>query len=275
MSRQGNELTFAFLDDLALAAVRRRVNAPAHLASSRATRIGPFLELAALDRCRHLPLDALPIGGIGQRFRAARRPSHTGRGAFAETPRERVGFIQTCRDPEAEDQVHWMAFCRKAQEAAELSLPKAIAQGLIGTMREIEENVHLHSGRAHDGIVGFRGTRGEFEFAVTDNGIGILKSLRQSPDYGHLNDSGIAMKVALSDGQSRLRHVDAGRGYGFHDLFVGLANLNGELRFRSEDHALTINGTSPALIRARLDQKVGIPGFLANVVCGFTSPTLQ
>jgi anti-sigma regulatory factor (Ser/Thr protein kinase) len=170
----------------------------------------------------------------------------------------------------SDDQTHWVAFCRKAQEAAELSLPKPIAQGLIGAMREIEENVHLHSERSQDGIVGYRGTEQEFEFVIADSGIGILNSLRTSPDYAHLSDAGSAIKTALSDGESRLRYASPGRGFGFRDLFVGLANLNGELRFRSGDHALTIDGTSPSLITARLSQKVEIPGFLAGVVCGIT-----
>jgi len=146
-------------------------------------------------------------------------------------------------------------------------LPKQTAQGLVGALCEIEENVHLHSQRAHDGLVGYRATQEEFEFVVADNGIGVLQSLRQSPRYGNLRDSGTAIKLALTDGESRLSHQKSGHGYGFHGLFVGLANLNGELRFRSDDHSLTIDGTSPSLMAARLSQTVRLQGFVASIVC--------
>jgi len=188
----------------------------------------------------------------------------------------RVGFIETSRSPIATNQTLWIAFCRAAQAAAEYSgLPKSHAQGLIGAMREIEENIHLHSQRARDGVVGYRATREEFEFAIADNGIGVLASLRQSPHYANLLDPGTAIRLALTDGESRFRHENTGRGYGFHDLFVGLANLNCRLRFRSEDHAMTIDGTTPSLMRARLSQGVRLQGFVSSVACRLSSPSVS
>lgn len=266
-----NELTYEFLDDLALAAARGRGNPEAHLRSRQARRIGPLLELLALHRSATLPMEALPRSETGQVLARATSVTQSGQGHHVSGATH-VGFVLTNRNPEAEDQARWIAFCRKAQEAAELSLPKPVAQGLIGAMREIEENVHLHSDRAFDGIVGYRGTAADFEFAVADGGIGLLNSLRKSPDYAQVSDAGSAIKTALADGQSRLLHTNSARGYGFHDLFVGLANLNGELRFRSGDHALTIDGTSPSLVTARLSQKAEISGFLASVVCNLRRP---
>ena len=267
----GNELTFDFLDDLALAAVRGRANPAEHLSARQVNRIGPLVELLALDRASTLPLNGVPQSAAGETLTRATSAAQISLGQHAGGAL-RVGFVLTNRDPLADDQAHWIAFCRKAQEAAELSLPKAVAQGLIGAMREVEENIHLHSERTFDGIVGYRGTASEFEFVVSDAGIGILNSLRKSPDYAQLTDSGSAIRTALADGQSRLRHTNPDRGYGFHDLFVGLANLNGELRFRSGDHALTIDGTSPSLMTARLSQKVEVPGFLVSVVCHIKPP---
>ena len=198
---------------------------------------------------------------------AALNSRNPAQGSYFKGTTTHVGFVVTNRDPHASEQVKWTVFCRQAQQAAELSLPKPVAQALVGAMREIEDNVHIHSERSHDGIVGYRSTLEEFEFAVMDSGVGVLESLRRSPDYQDLTDSGTAIKIALENGQSRLRYQDSGRGYGFHDLFVGLANLNGELRFRSGDHALTIDGASPSLVTARLSQKIQIPGFLVNIVC--------
>ena len=51
------------------------------------------------------------------------------------------------------------------------------------------------------------------------------------------------------------------------DSHIGIANLNGSLRFRSGDHALVIDGHNPSLVPARLWQKPKIGGFLASVKC--------
>ena len=57
------------------------------------------------------------------------------------------------------------------------------------------------------------------------------------------------------------------RGHGFRPIFVGLANLRGSLRFRTGDHALVIDGTSPSLATAQLAQKPFIDSFFASVRC--------
>ncbi len=266
-SLQHSRLSFEFLDDLALASVRGRADPHSYLKSQRVGRIGPLLELISLHRAETLPFDALPTCKIGNVLSAALNIDSPAYGSHIKDTDNCVGFVATNRDPHASDQVQWAAFCQKAQQAAEMSLPKSVSQALIGAMREIEDNVHIHSESSYNGIVGYRGTLEEFEFAVIDSGIGVLESLRRSPDYQHLKDSGTALKVALQNGQSRLRYQDDGRGYGFHDLFVSLANLNGELRFRSGDHSLTIDGTAPKIVLAQLSQKVQIPGFLVNIVC--------
>ena len=73
--------------------------------------------------------------------------------------------------------------------------------------------------------------------------------------------------MALTDGESCLGR-GAGRGRGFRQVFLSLAELNGRLRFRSGDHALTIDGTSPELSRARVAQLgIDFSGFLVSVVC--------
>ena len=262
-----SELCFDFLDDLAFASERGRVNPYSYLEVCQAKRVGPLLELVSLDRAGILPLNALANCKVREALSRAFLPNKLGQGSYFVTGNEHIGFIVTSREPKSDNQVQWIAFCQKSQKAAEMSLPKPIAQGFVGAMREIEENIHIHSERAHDGIVGFRGTLEEFEIIVIDSGIGVLESLRRSPDYQNLTDSGTAIKTAVKDGESSLHHHDPRHGYGFHDLFVGLANLNGNLRFRSGDHALTIDGASPSVVTSKLSQKVEIPGFLVNIVC--------
>ena len=261
-------LSFDFLDDLAIASSRSFIDHRSHLSKQRIGRIGPLLELFCLDRANILPFDVCPSCATARILLLICDPRQTGRGSYIETNGARIGLLCTSRQPGGNDDTQWIVFCRKAQEAAELSLPKPIAQGIVGAMREIEENVHVHSERSRDGVVGYRGTSREFEIGVVDSGIGVLESLRKSPNYRHLIDAGTAIKTALSDGQSRFRHQNHGRGYGFRSLFTGLANLNGELRFRSADHALTIDGSAPSIIEAQLSQKINVPGFLASIVCG-------
>lgn len=99
------------------------------------------------------------------------------------------------------------------------------------------------------------------------HGAGLLSSLRPCPAYAGLPDHGTALEAALTDGVARHR-AGTCRGHGFRPILVGLVNRSGTLRFRSGDHALTIDGTSPNLTTARIAQKPAIRGFFASVRCG-------
>jgi hypothetical protein len=81
-----------------------------------------------------------------------------------------------------------------------------------------------------------------------------------------LVDHGDALKLALQDGVTRFGSSED-RGHGFRPLFTGLANLNGALRFRSGDHALTIDGYQPIALRSRIARKVTVDGFFVSVRC--------
>jgi anti-sigma regulatory factor (Ser/Thr protein kinase) len=270
MDEYGSELTFSLLDELARATVRGRVAANEFLASRRLVRVGPLMELLLLDRAGTLPLSALPDCQTLDTLSAALSPSNACRGVYATQDAATVGFITAGRNtttPDRDAELSWVAFRQKAQQAAELSLPKPIAQGLLGAMTEIEDNIHLHSGRPDTGMVAFRGSAEEFEFVVADSGVGMLASLRSSPDYASLDDAGKALHLALQDGTSRLNHIEKNHGYGFRDLFRNLASLNGELRFRSDDQAVTIEGIGPELVKSMLRQKTPMQGFAASIVC--------
>lgn len=267
-------LDFALLDDLALARERKGPTVLGHLRQVVPERLGPVVELCVLDRM--YPATAAGLAMLRQEPAATVVQtviSRRGPGAYYRDMRERLGAILTDRNPHCEDPVTWTQFCRKTQEAAEFAgLPKSLAQGLVGALRELETNVHEHSGRTHDGVIGFRATPDEFEFVIADSGIGVLTGLRGAARYRTMTDAGLALKTALADGQSRLLDVDPGRGFGFHELFVNLSNLNGELRFRSDDHALTIDGAGPTLPQARLAQKARLQGFVISVVCTVMPP---
>jgi len=271
MSEGGADLTFDFVEDLARASLINKIDAAPHLRRCRAGRIGPLLELLSFHRAGLLPMGELGSNSILHTLKQTLSPARAGCAVLANGSVDQLGFIVTNRDVTSENQaeadIHWVYFCTKAQEAAELSMPRRTARGLIAAMMELEDNIHLHSQRWHDGVVGFRGTAADFEFVVADSGIGILQSLRASPAYQHLVGAGEAIQVALQDGNSRLNHEMPGHGYGFRDLFVGLANLNGYLRFRSDDHAFVIDGMSPSLMQGKLWQQARLQGLVASVVC--------
>jgi hypothetical protein len=115
-----------------------------------------------------------------------------------------------------------------------------------------------------NGIIGSMERR--FEFVVSDGGRGVLASLRSCPDYADLVDHGEALRLTLQDGVSRYGKGTS-HGKGFRPLFKGLANLNGELRFRSGDQALTIDGVNAGSIPAQTWEKVPTSGFAASVLC--------
>jgi hypothetical protein len=122
------------------------------------------MELLLLDRSGTLPLNALPDCQTLDTLSAALSPSNACRGLYATQDTATVGFITAGRNttmPDRDAELSWVAFRQKAQQAAELSLPKPIAQGLMGAMTEIEDNIHLHSGRPDTGMVAFRGSADE------------------------------------------------------------------------------------------------------------------
>jgi hypothetical protein len=143
----------------------------------------------------------------------------------------------------------------------------------MGAMGEIRDNVAEHSQAAATGLVVFRSRSGSFEFAVADSGIGTLASLRTNPEYARLRDEGEALQCALTDGVSRFGK-SAGRGTGFSQLFKSLASLNASLRFRSGDHALSVEGESPTLVNAHVAKKPRAAGFLTCVLCRSRSASI-
>jgi hypothetical protein len=267
MSRGNIErLTFAAVDDLAFAAERGRLQGKAATFVFVPAEIGPLIELAKLSANGPLPpIKANPWIALDA-YRAFYDVVISGRDQWFCPNSHRLGFIRTTWDPWVDD-TKWTAFLYQAQRAAVTSgFPKKIAAQLMGAIGELQGNIYEHSEAARTGLIAFQATRGKFEFVVSDRGIGILASLRGCPDYASLSDDGEALSCALQDGNSR-HGVAAGRGMGFRQLFIGLANLNGALRFRSGNHALTIDGRSPTLLMAKLAQKPQIKGFVASVSC--------
>ncbi len=266
-------LDFAMLDGLAFAAERGRLSgrAPDLVAHD----LGPVVELGQLAAGGLLPAperaEWLRLDALGVLYRAIA----SGRSHWVCPDGRRIGFLRTGAKLPADETV-WTGFGLAAQQAAVASgFSGRIAAQFIAAIGEMHSNVYEHSGASGTGLVAFRAGADRFEFVVADRGMGVLKSLRSCSDYGGMDDHGEALRLTLTDGISRYG-ANIGRGRGFRPLFIGLANLNGSLRFRSGDHALVIDGSNASLMTARTAQKPYLNGLLISVACdNASSPKLR
>ncbi len=252
MSAAPEPLTFTAVDGLLGFA-----SSAGHLNSARLSvrytphRLGPLLEFLYLVAGNRLSGAAvsnlLAPNGAAPMIAALQE----GRERWASSDNRRMGFIRAVRlAPDGDE--HLTAFLMDAQRAGRdvAKLPGTTPGQLVAAMQELENNIHEHSEAAETGLLAYRAAPGIFEFVAADRGIGILASLRRSPEFASLTDHGRAIESALADGTSRFG-MNMGRGNGFRPIFLGLLNLQGSLRFRSGDHALLMDGTSPQLSTAR------------------------
>lgn len=256
--------TFEILDDLSFAAVGQRLPTLPQ-GAYRFDGLGPALELARLSTCGLLPPPTkAPWLMLGD---ASNLANALNEGKRIWTCRERnLGFLRLRATPPT-DETEENAFKLEAQRAAvSVGFPPRLAAQLVGAFEEVHSNVYDHSGMPASGIAAYRATARCFEFVVSDGGMGVLTSLRTCPEYVDLTDHGDALRLALQEGVSRYGKGTS-HGKGFRPIFVGLANLNGALRFRSGDQALTITGMISGDIPVQTWEKVCSPGFVASIVC--------
>lgn len=253
---------FLALDGIAFAASRGRLGQLAAKAKYSAGPLGPFMELRQLCASGFLPqLDEASWLNLGTTtpFYAALR---TGQSHWTGN---NAGFFRIGEHWSGDDTA-WIGFGVAAQRAAAATgFHRKIAAQFAAALDEMVSNVCEHSGHSASGMAAFRAIGGQFEFVVTDRGMGVLRSLRDNPAYKALNDHGEALRLALKDGISRSGNPD--RGKGFRPIFVGLANLSGTLRFRTGDHAYVIGGQRIDAMSAKIAQKVAIDGFFISVAC--------
>lgn len=137
---------------------------------------------------------------------------------------------------------------------------------IAAALGELIGNVLDHSGAFGTGIAIFSGRKGLFELVVADRGIGALRSLRQCSEYVNLRDEGAALSAMIEAGVSRFG-PGSNHGNGFRPLFERLADMTGQLRFRSGDFALSIDGRFGDRIARQLAQKPPVMGLFAAVLC--------
>lgn len=257
---------FAGADDLLWAVQSGNLSTLGQVNVERSGRLGPLIEMLMARRenpalftqvrfaapFASVIEDALDGSAIAGNGYAARQ------GAFPLTQFAETG--------DGSDQ--WALWRSRAEQAAvAVGFAKPLAAAIIGAMGELQDNVLRHSRRPETGLIAFAATPSGFEIVVADAGVGVLASLRENPDYGDLVDAGAALRVAVEDGQSRFGHA-SGAGFGMGQMFRALANHDGELRFRSDDHAFTVRGHSPSLQGSvELSHKARLGGLVISVRC--------
>jgi len=221
----------------------------------------PFVEWHWLKTAGH----NLPALGAMHGLARLQRALHDRRAVWADEIDPRAGFIRVRREHTDVENLRWISFLSGFGRAARSAgLSKAMASQLTGVVKEMEDNIHWHSKRHRSGLIAYVSHESIFEFVVVDSGQGVLASLKSAPEFSYLRDHGTALEIAIGTGHSRFG-AGSGRGWGFNDLVVGVANANSRIRLRSGDHLLELNGVSGGEISARRMQRARGEGFLIAV----------
>jgi hypothetical protein len=252
-------LNFAAVDDYAFSC-RMLADTPSPL-KFEAGDLGPQIEFALLPAHGPIPTIRPELNTIYMR-------SISGTHNRLVVTDDHAGILKLSADPMIGTE--WTRLSLQTKRAAiAAGFTDRIAAQLSAAVDELASNVYEHSQAPETGVVVYRGTPGLFEFVVADAGVGALATLRTNPKLQHLATDREALPMALQDGCSRFS--DPLRGNGFKDLFRGLANHEGNLRFRSGEAAVLIDGQSPSLLRPRVKPKVRLNGFMTSVSCRVAS----
>lgn len=231
----------------------------------RACAVGPILEFANLASTRDLA-DLRDSAWFDEGSRSTLLDALTGKHAHWLQGDGRCGLVK-CEGLSHEDTLS--SFKIDAHKAALAANFGRAAPLMVAAMGELIGNVIDHSEAACSGVAVFSSFAGHFEFVVSDRGIGSLQSLARCDDYADLGDEGAALAAMVENGVSRFG-PSQGHGNGFRPIFERLADMTGQLRFRSGDYALSLDGRFGERIGRQLAQKPRLSGFFAAVVCRST-----
>lgn len=256
---QASDLSFSVVDDWAFSAAAEKTIVMK--ARPAITGIGAVIELGQLARQYPSLID--PLAAIIDRHPLAPLVAPSERNRLIEFGTG-TGMVQLAATP-LPDTERTRLSIRAKSAAVTAGFAARNAGQLTAAMLEMLDNVFEHSGAANTGLIAYQAKPGQFSFVVADAGIGALASLHANPRFKSLISDRDALPLILQDGCSR--HVEPGRGKGFNDLFRGLADHNGALRFRSGAAAVLIDGHSPDTLHPKVKAKPTICGFLASVSC--------
>jgi hypothetical protein len=148
--------------------------------------------------------------------------------------------------------------------------PNNLALALSKVFFEMADNVVQHSteteGEPAPGIWGYHVESRWVSFAVADIGRGVLRSLRSVPEYLGIQSGREALEAAVRKHASRRVDREPGHKGSFSTLDKKLADLNGVLRFRSDDARLMLDGRGGGY-ETTFASSARLPGFQLVVIC--------
>lgn len=186
--------------------------------------------------------------------------------AIHGAPQYEFRGIRAARDTTCDEWQLFVERFRRSLVQAEFS--PALARSVTKCLSEMSDNLVQHSGESDAtparGLVGFQVRPRCFSFGVADIGRGVLKSLRTNPRHLTLGNARQALDAAIREAATR--RPDEVAGDGFRQMHRWLADLNGVLRFRSDDSSLSLEGKG-VLRRASTLATPFLGGFQVSVVC--------
>jgi len=228
--------------------------------------IGSIVEYEVAKRHVRTELPDLPRiandDAVGQVRRLLNDPDVAARGTSIE-----ARLLEFARIPQrVNTEPTWTAFLKRAERAAtNVGFSADSSAGLIGAIGELVDNVLRHSESRARGIVGYhQRPDGSFEYVVSDEGVGILTSLRTAPEFAGLRDDFEALQMAVLPGVSRFGRGHA-RGYGFRAVFLPLQAASGSIRLRSGRAVLEVRGMGASPDEASCRQRHPFAGVTVSV----------
>lgn len=169
-------------------------------------------------------------------------------------------------DCDLDEDAEWCSFRTRFEWAARnIGFSTEAAANLQSALFEMAENAVLHSFAPICALVGYEIGNGAALFTVADVGIGALKSLRSNPSYSHLSDDVEAIRLALRSGVTS--RLGENGGLGFNSVIKALAAHWGQLRFRSGNGCVTMDGTHIEADKTSSHRPPPLPGFQVSVCC--------
>lgn len=161
--------------------------------------------------------------------------------------------------------IQWGNFLTRFERSVYgVGFSERVAARLQFAFAEMCENAVLHAQSSTTPLAGYAVDEAIAQFTVVDVGIGVRASLAQNPLYADLASDVEAIARALQTGVSS-RQGDGG--FGFQSVFKALAEQWGQLRFRSGNGCLSMDGTGVEADRCRRSRPLPIRGFQVSVCC--------
>lgn len=263
--RSDHDMPAHFLDELAVAPVFVLKGTLRQLGSTFADRVGPIVEYEFFRRHNRPELPALCEHSDSHIVRQIANLLDGQVPDNANLSLQPIGSDVTTIPPALGAVAAWTAFVKRAEATARaVGFSDSVAAGLAGAIRELADNVIQHSDAPTSGVAAFARTADCFEYVVADSGIGMLASLRRTPEFRSLRDDLEALPLAVTPGMSR-HGRGVGYGYGYRAVFLPLRAASGSVRLRSGAAVLQMVGVGLRPDQGRCSQRPYHQGVVVSV----------